>query len=118
MLKVAILAGSIAAITSLHATAETETDYSVGTWGASDPAIGAYQPRSSGLPLTGAARLGADQGAGAGGLMPLDMTGASTYRDSYGAGSGLDYEELHQSFGPGPELVAPTPSPVFELRRR
>ena len=118
MLKETAIAGMALALTCLPAAAETESDYVIGDWGHVEPSIPAYQPNSADLPLTGAARFEANRSVELDAMLEAEFRQPSRFEGSFDRLSPPGAVSAEQGFGPGPELVVPTPSPVFEFRKR
>ena len=118
MLKRTILAGLAVTMTCLNAVAETDSDFTAGAWNIIEPHVPAYQPGNIDMPPTGAARFEANPASSHDDILEVDFGQPSRFIGGFEQSSPGVAPGGEQMFGPGPELVAPTPAPVFELRRR
>lgn len=118
MLRTTLIAALAASLVALPATAESESPSVIVDWGHMQPSIPAYHDRSTDMPLTGAARFGASQATEVDVMMKADFNQRPVFENSYKRFSPPGATGAESGFVPGPELVAPTPTPVFELRGR
>lgn len=118
MLKAAIFTGMATALATLHASADTNNETGFDAWNMELPDLPLQEYRHVDMPLTGAARFEAKRAEDAGIAEEVDFMEPPNFRYSYEPADMEDDLRLEQDFSPGPDLVVPTPSTVFEYRLR
>jgi hypothetical protein len=118
MCKPAILTGLAAAMASLHAGAETATGAIITSLNLEVANIPAYELRRVDRPLTGAARFEAKTDSETFTVHGASYSAPARFQNRIEWSPTSNIANQVHSYGPGPELVAPTPAPVFELRTR
>jgi hypothetical protein len=118
MRKATIITGLAVAMASLHTSAEISSTTAFGTWNLDVPAMPAYEYRSADKPLTGAARFSAGASAETVTLNEEDFRAPPRFQHSFEQSPEANAAGMEQGFGPGPELVAPTPTQFLRLGPR
>jgi hypothetical protein len=118
MLKAAFCSGLALAMTSLCVQAETIGGATIGAWNVNLEQLPPYEYFRDDGPLTGAARFAAPRPGETVGSREADFRTPSTFQKRFQRSYFKNTDNPDQDFGPGPELVVPTLSPLFELKRR